>query len=161
MPDGSYGTETIVLDDPAKAKLQNINQSEDSLPLRKAIISTEDDYLASCLAVTLTKLAIKTKKNFAAHSKYNQIVVDSILITCALLKGQQKKKHADPDSKSRMQLCLRILSNPLGLQSISSIESIIVDQGRKIFAKFLEGHSKLNQVTNKLGGLKDDTLLIT
>ena len=129
VPDGSYGTETIVLDDPAKAKLQShAAHSEENLPLRRALITTEDDYLASCLAVTLTKLAIKSKKNLAAQSKHNQLVVDSILIICALLKGdQQRKKHADPDSKSRMQLCLRVLSNPLGLQSLSAIESIIVD----------------------------------
>ena len=63
LPDGSYGTETIVVDDPAKAKLASHNQHEDNLPLRKALISSEDDYLGSCLAITLTKLIIKTKKN--------------------------------------------------------------------------------------------------
>ena len=85
------------------------------------------------------------------------MAVDSILIVCSLLKGHQKKRF-DPDSKSRMQLCLRILSNPHGLQSLSSVESVLVDQGKKVFAKFLESHSKLTTV--KKGG-KDETLLIT
>ena len=67
MADGSYGTETIVLDDPAKAKLQSHSaHSDENLPLRRALTTTEDDYLASCLAVTLTKLAIKSKKNLVA-----------------------------------------------------------------------------------------------
>ena len=35
LPDGSYGTETIVLDDPSKANAQNL--SEDHIPLRKAL----------------------------------------------------------------------------------------------------------------------------
>jgi len=76
------------------------------------------------------------------------MAVDSILIVCALLKGHQKKRY-DPDSKSRMQLCLRILSNPHGLQSLSSVESVLVDQGKKVFAKFLESHSKLTSVSKK------------
>lgn len=72
--------------------------------MRKALIHSEDDYLASCLAITLTKLTIKAKKNLASAAKYNQMAIDSILIVCSLLKGQQlnKKKHADPDSKQRM-----------------------------------------------------------
>ena len=53
-------------------------------------MNTEDDYLASCLAVTLTKLAMKCKRNLSM--KYKQMSVDSILIICALLKDHQSKK---------------------------------------------------------------------
>jgi hypothetical protein len=60
----------------------------------------------------LTKLVVKAKKNLS--NKYNQMAVDGLLIICALMKGHQKKRY-DPDSKQRMQLCLRILSNPHGL----------------------------------------------
>lgn len=42
-----------------------------------------------------------------------------------------------------MQLCLRILSNPQGLTSLSAIESLLVEQGKKVFAKFLETNSRL------------------
>jgi hypothetical protein len=55
--------------------------------------------VSSCLAITLTKLAIKTKKSLS--TKYNQMAVDTILIICALMKGHQKKRY-DPDSKQRM-----------------------------------------------------------
>ena len=89
------------------------------------------------------------------------MAVDTILIICALMKGHQKKRY-DPDSKQRMQLCLRILSNPNALQSLSSIESVLVDQGKKVFAKFLESHSKLATTggykRNKKG---DEALMIT
>ncbi len=69
------------------------------MPLRRTLISSDDDYLGSCLALSLTKLAIKMKKHLSP--KFNQMAVDSILIICAVLKGQQlqKKKNADPDSK--------------------------------------------------------------
>lgn len=104
LPDGSYGTETIVLDDPAKAKAANASSSlsDENIPLRRALISSDDDYVGSCLALSLTKLAIKMKKHL--NPKFNQMAIDSILIICAILKGQQlnKKKHADPDSKQRM-----------------------------------------------------------
>ena len=85
LPDGSYGTETIVVDDPAKAKMQNIHVSEDQFPLRKALVNTEDDYLSSCLAITLTKLCIKSKKNLSGS--FNKLSVDTILIICALMKA--------------------------------------------------------------------------
>lgn len=65
-----------------------------------------------------------------------------------------------------MQLCLRVLSNPNGLQSLSSVESVLVDQGKRVFAKFLESHSKLAQVQGasalrKKGGKGEQALLIT
>ena len=77
-------------------------------------MNTEDDYLASCLAVTLTKLTIKAKRNLSMS--YKQMTVDSILIICALLKEHQSKKgkitsvSADRDNIQRMQVCLRILT---------------------------------------------------
>jgi hypothetical protein len=47
-------------------KSESHGKAEESyLPLRYALINTEDDYLASCLAVSLTKLVIKTKKNMS------------------------------------------------------------------------------------------------
>ena len=90
------------------------------------------------------------------------MAVDSILIICALLKGHQKKRY-DPDSKQRMQLCLRILSNPHGLQSLSSVESVLVEQGKRVFAKFLESHSKLATASGSKKGKRpgEESLLVT
>lgn len=61
LPDGSYGTETIVLDDPSKKV--GLGQDEDAIPLRKALKTADDDFLASCVAISITKLAVKSKKN--------------------------------------------------------------------------------------------------
>lgn len=66
------------------------HQNEESyLPLRYALIHTEDDYLASCLAVSMTKLAIKTKKNMSKNFK--PMVVESVLILCAMLKSPHRQ----------------------------------------------------------------------
>jgi coatomer subunit beta len=85
LPDGSYGTQTIVLDDSSKSQH---NQDECSyLHLRNALVTSEDDYLSSCLAVTLTKLTVKAKKNLSLTFK--AMSIDSILIICAMLKERQ------------------------------------------------------------------------
>lgn len=84
MPDGSYGTETIVVDDAAGK--DQANDDQEQLPLRKALKNAEDDFLASCVSITLAKLAVKSKKNLNIK-KYNVISVESSLIICALLKG--------------------------------------------------------------------------
>jgi len=154
LPDGSYGTETIVVDDPAKAKAVNASLGDENIPLRKHLLSSEDDYIGSCLAISLTKLCVKMKKHL--NSKFNQMAVDAILVICAVLKQAKKK---DLDSQQRMQLCLRILTNPSGLSSLSAIEKVLVDQGKLVFAKFLENNSRLGA---KKGGKKDkEKLLVT
>ena len=86
LPDGSYGTQTIVVDDAAsrQAAASQVQDECAYLPLRNALVNTEDDYLASCLTITLSKLTLKSKRNMSAA--YKQMSVDSILIICALLK---------------------------------------------------------------------------
>jgi len=124
LKDGSYGTQTVVIDDAAKkAKALSHQDEENYLPLRYALIHTEDDYLASCLAVSMTKLAIKTKKNMSKNFK--PMVVESVLILCAMLKSPhrqqttmssgKKTKRADLDSMQRMQFCLKLLTQPQSL----------------------------------------------
>jgi len=159
LADGSYGTQTIVVDDnQKKAEVMGHQAEETYLPLRYALIHTEDDYLASCLAVSLTKLAIKAKKNLSRSFK--SMVVDSVLILCALLKSPhrnqpsslvqassssstKKVKRADLDSMQRMQFCLKLLTQNQAVGSLSQAQATLVDHGRAIFAKFLETHSKL------------------
>lgn len=67
------------------------------LPLRNALVNTDEDYLASCLTVTLTKLTIKAKRNLSLSFK--TMSVDSILIICSLLKGNQNQKAGKQTGK--------------------------------------------------------------
>lgn len=129
LPDGSYGTETIVLDDPSAKNAAGV-QSEDHIPLRKALKNADDDFLASCIAISLTKMAVKCKKNLNMK-KFNEMSVKSSLIICSLLKGS--KKALDMNNIQRMQLCLKILTTPSLLKSVSGVQKILSDQGKRIF----------------------------
>jgi len=65
LPDGSYGTQTIVVDDGNTGQPAKDRDESSYLPMRKALMATEDDYLSTCLAITLTKLVIKSKRNMS------------------------------------------------------------------------------------------------
>ena len=71
LPDGSYGTQTIVVEDEASRNAAAASAQDECsyLPLRNALVNTEDDYLASSLAVTLTKLTIKARRNLSLAHK--------------------------------------------------------------------------------------------
>jgi len=89
-------------------------------------VHSEDDYLQACLAITLTKLTVKAKKNLSLS--YKQMSVDAILIICAMLKERQQQQNKDSlngikrvhqldqDNLQRMQLCLKVLTKPDGLK---------------------------------------------
>ena len=149
LADGSYGTQTIVVDDEAsrQAAAAQIQDECAYLPLRSQLVKSEDDYLASCLSVTLTKLTMKAKRNLSLS--YKQMSVDSILIICALLKEHQSKKgkvttmSADRDNIQRMQVCLRILTQSKGQGNLTEMQNVLIQFGRAIFGEFLKSHSKL------------------
>ena len=124
--------------------------------MRKALKNADDDFLASCIAISLTKLAIKSKKNLQMK-RFNKISVDSSLIICALLKAHGKT--VDINNVQRMQLCLKILTNPKLLKSTNGIQKILADQSKKIYQKFLESNSRL--IKSNDPNKDDNQLLIT
>jgi len=132
LPDGSYGTQTIVVEDEASRSAAAAQTQDECayLPLRNALVNTEDDYLASSLAVTMTKLTIKAKRNLSMAHK--QMSLDAILVICALLKEHQLKKgktvtmSVDRDNAQRMQVCLRILTQSKSQGSLSEIQNVLV-----------------------------------
>lgn len=48
-----------------------------------------------------------------------------------------------------MQLCLKVLTKPDGLKELNQVQKILVDEGKAIFAKFLELNSKSLQFAGK------------
>lgn len=94
--------------------------------------------------------------------------MDAILIICALLKEHYQLKSAkgkkvDKDSMQRMQLCLKILTQLKGLKELTAIQKILVDQGKAVFAKFLETHSKLvpSNIIREKQRLEQESMMIT
>ncbi len=69
------------------------------------------------------------------------MAVETSLIICALTKNY--RKVPDHSNLQRMQVCLKILTSPQLLKSVSSVQKILADQGQKIFNKFLESNSRL------------------
>lgn len=65
LPDGSYGTQTVMVDNDKKSQVNGKVDECTYLPLRNQLVTSEDDFLASCLAVTLAKLVIKSKKRLS------------------------------------------------------------------------------------------------
>lgn len=62
-----------------------------------------------------------------------------------------------------MQLCLKILTNLKNLKELTAVQKVLVDQGRAVFAKFLETHSKLlpsNSIREKQR-LEQESMMIT
>ena len=132
------------MDDEVKTQTADLDECS-YLPLRNALVNQDDSYLASCLAVTLSKLTIKAKRNLSLSFK--QMSVDSILIICSLLKRKAKKaskaNFADKDNLQRMKICLKILTQSKELKQLSDVQNVLVEFGRTIFAEFLKSHSKL------------------
>jgi len=168
LADGSYGTQTIVVDDEASRTAAAARSQDECsyLPLRNALVNTEDDYLASSLTVTLTKLTIKAKRNLSLTFK--QMSVDAILIICALLKEHQLKKgkvvtlSTDKDNFQRMQVCLRILTQSKGPGNLTEVQQVLVQFGRAIFGEFLKSHSKLLPSSRRLQSeLDGDGMTVT
>lgn len=43
----------------------------------------------------------------------------------------------------RMQLCLKILTQLKSLKELSAVQKVLVAEGKAVFSKFLQTHSKL------------------
>lgn len=67
--------------------------------LRSSLVNSEDDYLASCLAVTLTKLTVKAKRNLS--NTYKAMSVETILVVCAMLKERQQVNAKESENTIR------------------------------------------------------------
>lgn len=50
------------------------DKEDDPFPLRKSLKNADDLFLASCVALSLTKLAVKSKKNLQIK-KFNKMAI--------------------------------------------------------------------------------------
>jgi hypothetical protein len=105
LPDGTYGTESIVVD------AAEFNRQKEMKYLRKFLLET-NFFFATNLIVTLSRmivniyyLEINNQELFKAYY-YN-----TINIICAVLKMDSEKIFKDPDNVSRITMCLDFLLN--------------------------------------------------
>jgi len=87
LPDGSYSTKTIYLNEPVEVTQSSF--------LRKAILKQDDDYMGNFIAIALCKLILKSKKQLQPTGPKS---TEAILILCQLLR-RHERKGCDPESR--------------------------------------------------------------
>ena len=132
MPDGSYGTETIVVND-SKIISKDDNDIPKS-PLRE-FIEGKEFFLCGVLSISLSKLILKMKKNL--NKEYKRMGVEALIFLCSYLRLHQDSKKLDPDNKNRIMMCVKLLSN-YNKTPISVMDKVISGESRKILSNIIE-----------------------
>jgi coatomer subunit beta len=144
LPDGSYGTETVVIDDKTKSNRVDLhNEHETKFPLRE-FIEGEEFFLCGILGLSMLKIILKTKKKM--QKSFKKMAVDTLIFLCSYLRIHQENKKFDPDNKSRISLCMKILSN-LGKTPVNVIDKVISGEGRKILSSII--NKKIERIEQK------------
>lgn len=104
LSDGTYGTQTIILDSEEALK-----QKETKF-LRKFILE-KNFFFSTCLVVSISKIIFKLKLLDTNKEFFNTYFFNAINILCAILKINSHKVFKDPDNVSRIHLCLEFLMN--------------------------------------------------
>ena len=104
LSDGTYGTQTIVVDAAEAAK-----QKEGKF-LRKFILE-KHFFFSTSLVVSISKIIFKIGILDKEREIFNTYFYNSIVIACSILKLNSHKIYKDPDNIGRIQLCLEFLMN--------------------------------------------------
>lgn len=99
LADGSYGTETIIVDDKKHTSTDQLNDLNVRHPLRD-FIEAEEFFLCGVLSITLCKLILKMKQKM--NKNYKKMSVDSLIFFCSYIRIHQDNKKFDPDNKNRI-----------------------------------------------------------
>ncbi|OQR81300.1 coatomer subunit beta [Thraustotheca clavata] len=124
LADGTYATETSY-------SARVVEASGPVLMLRKLILNG-DFFLAAALASTLTKLVVRATEKDAASAEngiVKSMTVDTLRYIVAIIiygmdhcrTPKNGKIELDEDSRRRMLLCVRILSDPAAFEALHSI----------------------------------------
>ncbi|EQC36029.1 hypothetical protein SDRG_06767 [Saprolegnia diclina VS20] len=140
LADGTYATET------SYAAPAAVDAAGPVLMLRKLVLNG-DFFLASTLASTLTKLvarAIAKDASAAEDGVVKAMTVDALRYIVAVIvygldhckSAKNGKIELDEDSRRRMLLCVRILSDPAAFEAL---HSVLIRDCRASYQAVLEG----------------------
>jgi len=104
LPDGTYGTKTIVVD-PSE-----VNKQKETKFIRNFILES-NFYFSTNLVVALTKILFKIIKYDTEKEILNVYFLNTINIICAILKLSSEVIYKDPDNISRINMCMDFLLN--------------------------------------------------
>ena len=130
LPDGTYGTQQIVLD------VSEMNKQKENKFLRNFIMET-NFFFSTNLVLALTRLVIKIYHldNSDKKEVYNTFFYNTLNIICAILKIKSDKIYKDPDNVNRINFCLECLIN-----KDFDVFMNIINESREIYNEF---YSKL------------------
>jgi len=129
LADGTYAS-TAFVDKPAFLKAAVI------VPSLRQLIINGDFFLASVLATTLTKMALKydgLEEVSPRDKNTNKAQVLLYLVGLLRLLQQRSTKEVDRDSHERLCLCVNILA-----KNNTRAANIILDQSRQSFVQYLQ-----------------------
>lgn len=126
LADGSYATQTALEDSSASA--------DSSLPKLRGMLVGGDFFLATVVATTLTKLALRSRQHVAA-AVANQVTAHVMLLLTGMLqlgKAGSAEQSMDADSQERITTFLHLLSN-----SGAEVQHVCLSQCREAFSAML------------------------
>jgi len=144
LPDGTYGTELIVVD------ATEFNRQKEMKYLRKFLLET-NFFFATNLIVTISRMVVNIYYlELDNHEIFKTYYYNTINIICAVLKMESDKIFKDPDNVSRITMCLDFLLN-LDFENFSNW----ISESKKMYDQYyLDILSEKNNVLNKPGQKK-------
>ena len=145
LADGTYATQTSFTAAPVVSETER-----ESIPSLRGIILGGDYLVASVVAVTLTKLALRhARKHGVDHASTKRAVADVILYACAIVeagKHAAPNKRIDSSNEDRISLCVRLLLDP----SVWGVmENILLGVCREVFSGMLSAKKEALRLADK------------
>ena len=126
LADGSYATQTALEDSSASA--------DPGAPKLRTMLVGGDFFLATVVATTLTKLALRSRQH-VAPAVANQVTAHVMLLLTGMLqlgKAGSTQQSMDADSQERITTFLHLLSN-----SGAEVQHVCLSQCREAFSAML------------------------
>lgn len=127
LADGSYATQTALGDEGGAA-------ADPGAPKLRTMLVGGDFFLATVVATTLTKLALRSRQHVAAPVA-NQVTAHVMLLLTGMLqlgKAGSAQQSMDADSQERITTFLHLLSN-----SGTEVQHVCLAQCREAFSAML------------------------
>jgi coatomer subunit beta len=147
LADGTYATETALTSQSgAAAKLEAVKAAQKP-PLRQLILDG-DYYLATVLAVTLTKLVMRHSEiKGVDEARTNALKAEAMLIQISIIRvGQSQfvKQPIDEDSVDRIMSCVRSLAE---FTAHKELETVYLEESRQAFRQMVIADEKKRAAT--------------
>jgi coatomer subunit beta len=142
LADGTYATETALTSQSAvAAKLEAVKAAQKP-PLRQLILDG-DYYLATVLAVTLTKLVMRHSEiKDVDEARTNALKAEAMLIQISIIRAGQSqfvKQPIDEDSVDRIMSCVRSLAE---FAAHKELETVYLEESRQAFRQMVIADEK-------------------